>query len=117
MDVHGMVRLRDRKKDVVNRGGYKIYSVEVESVLLQHPTVTEAAIIARPDPVLGERVHAVVFGVRAAVDEAELRSFCSERLADYKVPETFTILDRPLPRNSNGKIVKRALRESLFTSP
>lgn len=116
MDAHGLVRLRDRKKDVVNRGGYKIYSVEVESVLLQHPTITEAAVIARPDPVLGERVHAVVFGVRAAIDENELRGFCAERLADYKVPETFTILDQPLPRNSNGKVVKRALRASLFAS-
>lgn len=117
MDAHGLVRLRDRKKDVVNRGGYKIYSVEVEGVLLRHPNVTEAAVIGKPDPVLGERVHAVVFGAHAAVGEAELRAFCSTQLADYKVPESFTILDRPLPRNSNGKIVKRALRESLSPAP
>lgn len=114
MDSNGLVRLHDRKKDVVNRGGYKIYSVEVESVLLQHGAITEAAVIAKPDPVLGERVHAVVFGASARVNESELGAFCGERLADYKVPESFTILDRPLPRNSNGKILKRALRALLF---
>jgi long-chain acyl-CoA synthetase len=115
MDAHGLVRLHDRKKDVVNRGGYKVYSVEVEGVLLTHPSITEAAVIAKPDPVLGERVHAVVFGARIAVNEAELGAYCLERLADYKVPESFTVLNQPLPRNSNGKILKRALREMLFT--
>jgi long-chain acyl-CoA synthetase len=116
-DAQGLFRLHDRKKDVVNRGGYKIYSAEIESVLLQHPAVTEAAVIPKPDPVLGERVHAVVFAAVIAAQEAELRAFCAERLADYKVPESFTILDRPLPRNSNGKIVKRALRDSMFPPP
>jgi long-chain acyl-CoA synthetase len=115
-DSRGLVRLHDRKKDVVIRGGYKIYSVEVESVLLAHPSITEAAVIARPDPVLGERVHAVVFGAHVAVNEAELGAYCMERLADYKVPESFTVLNQPLPRNSNGKILKRALREMLFAS-
>jgi O-succinylbenzoic acid--CoA ligase len=62
----------------------------------------------------GERVHAVIFGERLAINEAELGAFCRERLADYKVPEGFTVLDQPLPRNSNGKILKRALREMLF---
>jgi long-chain acyl-CoA synthetase len=117
MDAHGLVRLHDRKKDVVNRGGYKIYSAEIESVLLQHPAVTEAAVIPRPDPVLGERVHAVVFAALVAPQEADLRAFCAVRLADYKVPESFAILDQPLPRNSNGKIVKRALREVMFPQP
>jgi O-succinylbenzoic acid--CoA ligase len=114
MDARGLVRLHDRKKDIVNRGGYKIYSAEVESVLLQHPAVSEAAVVPRPDTVLGERVHAVVFGTCRAADQAELQAFCAARLADYKVPESFTILDHPLPRNSNGKIVKRALRDSLL---
>jgi long-chain acyl-CoA synthetase len=113
-DAHGLIRLHDRKKDIVNRGGYKIYSAEVEGVLLQHPTVTEAAVIPKPDAVLGERVHAVVFSPRAQAEVAELQAFCAGRLADYKVPESFTIRDQPLPRNSNGKIVKRALRDALF---
>jgi long-chain acyl-CoA synthetase len=117
MDARGLVRLHDRKKDIVNRGGYKIYSAEVESVLLQHPQVNEAAVIARPDLVLGERVHAVVFSAQALTD-TDLRAFCADRLADYKIPESITILEHPLPRNSNGKVVKRALRDSLFpTTP
>ena len=50
----------DRKKDMINRGGYKVYCIEVESVLARHPDVIECAVIGRPDPVLGERVHAFV---------------------------------------------------------
>jgi acyl-CoA synthetase (AMP-forming)/AMP-acid ligase II len=111
-DADGFVRVFDRLKDMINRGGYKIFSVEVENVLSHHPAVVESAIVGRPCPVLGERVHAFVT-TRAAVDEAELRRFCAERLADYKVPESFTLLDRPLPRNANGKLLKRELRGSL----
>ena len=111
-DADGFVRVFDRLKDMINRGGYKIFSVEVENVLSQHPAVVESAIVARPCPVLGERVHAFVT-TRALVEEAELRRFCAERLADYKVPESFTLLERPLPRNANGKLLKRELRASL----
>ena len=65
-------------------------------MLLQHPAVTEAAVIPKPDPVLGERVHAVVFSAAGrATGKPSLQAFCAERLADYKVPESFTILDRP----------------------
>jgi acyl-CoA synthetase (AMP-forming)/AMP-acid ligase II len=116
VDAHGLYRLHDRKRDVVNRGGYKVYSVEVEGILLEHPLVYEAAVIARPDDVLGERVHAVVFA-DGDVDPNALKRLCAERLADYKVPETFTILCTPLPRNSSGKIVKRALRDQIFSAP
>ncbi|MFN3401102.1 MAG: AMP-binding enzyme, partial [Ferrovibrio sp.] len=70
-------------------------------------------IIARPCPVLGERVHAFVARKDGAVTESELKDFCASRLADYKVPETFTLLDEPLPRNANGKLLKRVLRERL----
>ena len=111
-DADGFVRVFDRLKDMINRGGYKVYSVEVESVLSHHPAVLESAIIGRPCPVLGERVHAFV-SLRGAADEAELRRFCAERLADYKVPETFTLMAEPLPRNANGKLLKRTLREKI----
>ena len=60
VDAEGFVRVLDRQKDMINRGGLKIYSAEVESVLAGHPAVVESAIIAKPCPVLGERVHAVV---------------------------------------------------------
>ena len=81
------VRVFDRQKDMINRGGLKIYSAEVESVLSGHPDVVESAIIAKPCPVLGERVHAVVV-TRNAVGGEVLRAWCAERLSDYKVPET-----------------------------
>ena len=59
LDEEGYLRVLDRKKDMINRGGYKIYSIEVENVLMTHPAVLEAAVIGMPCPVLGERAHAV----------------------------------------------------------
>ena len=113
VDAQGFVRVFDRLKDMVNRGGYKVYSVEVENVLGHHPAVLESAIVGKPCPVLGERVHAFVT-LKRPVAEDELKRFCGERLADYKVPETFTLSDEPLPRNANGKLLKRALREAVL---
>jgi acyl-CoA synthetase (AMP-forming)/AMP-acid ligase II len=110
IDAEGFVRVFDRLKDMINRGGYKVYSVEVENVLSHHPAVLESAIVSKPCPVLGERVHAFVT-LKAPASEEDLKRFCSARLADYKVPESFTLLDKPLPRNANGKLLKRELRE------
>ncbi|CAN5232011.1 class I adenylate-forming enzyme family protein [soil metagenome] len=115
IDADNFVRVFDRQKDMINRGGLKIYSAEVESVLASHPAVIESAIIARPCPVLGERVHAVVV-VRADIDPPALRSWCAERLSDYKVPETIVISTEPLPRNANGKVMKKDLREASIES-
>ena len=117
MDPEGFVFLCDRKKDVINRGGYKIYPAEIENVLLEFPGMIECAVLAKPCAVLGERVHAVVSFESSAASEASLRDFCSERLADYKVPETFTFRDTPLPRNPSGKLLKRVLREELKSEP
>lgn len=111
IDAEGFVRVFDRKKDMLNRGGYKIYSVEVENVLMAWPGVVEAAVVGRPCPVLGERVHAVLHAPGIVRDDAALRRFCAERLADYKVPESFGWSAEPLPRNANGKLMKRLLRE------
>jgi long-chain acyl-CoA synthetase len=111
IDAQGFVRVFDRLKDMINRGGYKIYSVEVENVLSHHPAVLESAIVGTPCPVLGERVHAFVT-LKQPASTDDLKRYCAERLADYKVPETFTLLDRPLPRNANGKLLKRMLREA-----
>jgi acyl-CoA synthetase (AMP-forming)/AMP-acid ligase II len=110
------VRVFDRQKDMINRGGLKIYSAEVESVLAAHPAVVESAIIAKPCPVLGERVHAVIVTRDAAVSAETLRAWCAERLSDYKVPETIALSNEPLPRNANGKVMKRQLREALAAS-
>ncbi len=113
IDENDFVRVFDRQKDMINRGGLKIYSAEVESVLAGHPAVVESAIVAKPCPVLGERVHAVIV-VRQAIDAQALRTWCAERLSDYKVPETMVLTSEPLPRNANGKVLKRQLRESLM---
>ena len=112
-DAQGYVYVLDRKKDMLNRGGYKVYSVEVENALMAWPGMVDAAVVARPCPVLGERVHAYVYAPGQTPDVASLQAHCAQRLADYKVPETLTWSDSPLPRNANGKLVKRVLREQI----
>jgi long-chain acyl-CoA synthetase len=113
VDAQGFVRIFDRKKDMLNRGGFKIYSVEVENVLMAWPGMVEAAVVGKPCPVLGERVHAFVHAPGLKPDDATLRRHCVERLADYKVPESFTWSAEPLPRNANGKLMKRLLRPAI----
>jgi long-chain acyl-CoA synthetase len=81
--------------------------------LMHHPGVVEVAVVGRPDPVLGERVHAFVWNDGRAVNEVEIKSFCSARLSDYKVPDAVTVLSGPLPRNAAGKVLKNVLRELL----
>ena len=115
IDAEGYVRILDRKKDMLNRGGYKIYCIEVENTLYQHPAVVECAIVAKPCAVLGERVHAFV-SVREPVDADALSGFCSSRLSREKVPESYTIVSDALPRNANGKLMKRLMREQLLQS-
>ena len=117
IDHENFVRVFDRQKDMINRGGLKIYSAEVESVLAGHPAVVESAIIAKPCPVLGERVHAVVVTRDRDVSDEALRAWCAERLSDYKVPETITRTLEPLPRNANGKVMKKQLREIMAQNP
>ncbi len=112
-DADGFVTLLDRAKDLVNRGGFKIFSVEVENVLAAHASVLEAAVVARPCPVLGERVHAFVVASVGFADAEALRRHAAAQLADYKVPETITFLGEPLPRNAGGKVLKRDLRRML----
>ncbi len=112
VDALGFVRIFDRKKDMLNRGGFKVYSVEVENALMALPGVIEAAVIGRPCPVLGERVHAFLYAPDVARDDAAVKQHCAARLADYKVPESLTWSDAPLPRNANGKVMKRVLRDA-----
>ena len=112
MDPQGYLRVIDRIKDVINRGGYKIFASEVENVLLDHPAVLEAAVVGKACPVLGERVHAFIV-LRHSVDDGELTTYCAKLLSDYKVPEAFHLLEVTLPRNANGKVLKRELRERL----
>ena len=112
IDRDGFVRVFDRKKDMINRGGYKVFTAEVETVLASHEAVVECAVVGVPCPVLGERVHAFVHR-RAEVVAGDLQELCRRNLADYKVPETITFAQEPLPRNANGKVLKRQLRETI----
>lgn len=110
IDRGGFVHVVDRRKDVVNRGGYKVYCIEVEAILVRHDAVTEAAVTAIPDPVLGEKIVAHVCATDPALDAAALRAFCATQLSGYKIPDIFDFRDTPLPRNANGKVVKKELR-------
>ena len=116
MDEAGFVRVFDRLKDMINRGGYKIFSAEVENALAYHPGVVECAVVGRPDPVLGERVQAFILPKSAEVTAEAIRRFCAERMADYKVPEIVEFVTEPLPRNANGKVQKALLRDRVRAS-
>jgi acyl-CoA synthetase (AMP-forming)/AMP-acid ligase II len=111
MDDEGYLYLTDRLKDMIISGGENVYSVEVESVLAQHPAVATCAVIGVPDDTWGERVHAVVVpAAGATVTLEELRASCTGRLASYKVPRSMDVVDA-LPLSPAGKVLKRALRE------
>ena len=109
-DAEGFVYYLDRLKDLINRGGLKISSMEVEDALFRHPAVLEAAVVAVPHPALGEDIRAFVAlrsGVRA--EPEDLRAHCAERLARHKVPRDIRLI-QTLPRNSMGKVQKVELR-------
>jgi acyl-CoA synthetase (AMP-forming)/AMP-acid ligase II len=114
MDAKGYLRVIDRIKDVINRGGYKIFASEVENVLLDHPAVIEAAVVSRPCPVLGERVHACLVLRGDDASDEDLAGHCARLLTDYKIPEAFHRFEGTLPRNAAGKILKRELRRILL---
>jgi long-chain acyl-CoA synthetase len=114
IDAEGYVFVLDRKKDMIMRGGYKIYSVQLEYLLLSHPGVQEAAVVGIPDPLFYEEVMAAI--VRADSEEGRslssesLRAFVAERAADYEVPK-FVVFRESLPRNPTGKVKKNQLRD------
>lgn len=110
IDGDGFVTIMDRLKDMINRGGEKIYCVEVEDVLCAHPAILEAAVVGVPDPMYGESVRAcVVPRAGARVDPDDVRRWVAARLTKFKVPREVAVLDA-LPRNPNGKVIKSALR-------
>ena len=111
IDADGYVRIADRKKDMIIRGGFKVYPAEVESVLAGLDGVVEAAVVGRADPMLGEAVVAFVAVDCDGLTPDQVRAWCSERLSDYKVPKDVVCEAAALPRNANGKIQKAELRE------
>lgn len=111
VDGDGFIQIVDRKKDMINSGGEKVYSVEVESALYSHPAVLEAAVFAMPDAVWGERVAAaVVLRAGARAHDRELIEHCRARLAHYKAPREVHFVEE-LPKTGTGKIAKRLLRD------
>jgi long-chain acyl-CoA synthetase len=111
MDASGWFYVVDRKKDMINASGYKVWPREVEDVLYMHPAVLEAAVVGVPDPYRGETVKAFVsLKAGRSVDEAELQVFCKERMAAYKYPRQIEFMDE-LPKTVTGKILRRELRQ------
>ena len=110
-DDDGFYFLVDRKKDMIIRGGENIYPREIEDVLLEHPGVQGAAVIGRPDEVRGEEVHAFLV-LSATAELGDIERHCSERLARFKVPTTWDLVE-DLPKTATGKIDKKLLRERL----
>jgi len=116
-DGDGYLTIVDRKKDMVVSGGYKVYSKELEQVLLQHPGVEDAAVLGVPDATYGEAVVAVIQPRPGQVlREEDIVEHCRARLAGYKKPRRVLFVDA-LPRNSLGKVVKRELRIRIEAAP
>src|SRR6266481_5531671 len=110
MDAEGYVFLADRIKDMIISGGENIYSLEVEAILMQHPSVRQCAVIGIPHPVWGEAVHAIVtLNAGASFDERALIDFCRGKLSGYKLPRSIEQRDE-LPLTAAGKVLKRDLR-------
>ena len=112
VDSEGLIYIVDRLKDMINRGGENVYSIEVESVLAGAPAVGEAAVVAVPDEMMGEKVGAVIVPLAGRqLDINAVISHCRAYLADFKVPQYIALRDEPLPRNPGGKLLKAKLRE------
>ncbi len=112
LDTDGYLFVTDRLKDMIVTGGENVYPAEVERVLLDHPSVRDAAVVGLPDARYGERVHAVVVvDADRPVTADELVAFAAGRIAGYKRPRTLSFAEELL-RNASGKILRRALRES-----
>jgi long-chain acyl-CoA synthetase len=111
LDDDGYLFIVDRKKDLIKTSGYQVWPREIEETLASHPAVAEVGVAGVPDDMKGEAVRAWVVlrnGERAT--ETDLRSFCKERLAPYKVPSRIE-LRTELPKTMVGKVLRRALRE------
>jgi long-chain acyl-CoA synthetase len=114
LDEEGFIYIVDRAKDMIIRGGENVYSVQVEAALFEHPAVADCAVIGVPHPTLGEEVGAaVVLRPGAKVTAEELGQHVKARLAGFMVPTHIWFRGEPLPRNPQGKVLKRELRDDL----
>jgi len=111
MDSDGYYTIVDRKKDMINAGGFKVWPREVEEVLYRHPAVREAAVVSSPDPYAGERPIAyIALKEGSACTAEEIIAYCRDRLAVYKAP-TRVVFRTELPKLPTGKVLRRVLRE------
>jgi long-chain acyl-CoA synthetase len=111
LDQDGYLFIVDRKKDLIKTSGYQVWPREIEEVLAAHPAVAEVGVAGVADAVKGEVVHGwVVLRSGETATEADLRAFCRERLAPYKVPARI-VFSRDLPKTMVGKILRRALKD------
>ena len=111
MDTDGYVFIVDRKKDLIKMSGYQVWPREIEEVLASHPAVAEVGVAGVADDVKGEAVKAwVVLRAGQAANESDLRAFCREKLAPYKVPSRIEFRSE-LPKTMVGKVLRRALRD------
>jgi long-chain acyl-CoA synthetase len=114
IDEEGFIYIVDRAKDMIIRGGENVYSVIVEAAIFEHPDVQDCAVVGVPHPTLGEEVAAVVVLRPGRVIEAEeISRHVAARLAKFEVPTKVFFRSDPLPRNPQGKLLKRELRDSL----
>jgi len=114
LDEDGDLRIVDRLKELIIRGGYNVYPREVEEVLYQHPDIVEAAVVGVADPTYGEEVAAaIVLREGATLSTDDLRTWAKERLSAYKVPHLVQVLPA-LPKGPSGKILKRAIDRDEF---
>jgi long-chain acyl-CoA synthetase len=112
LDEDGYLFIQDRIKDLIITGAENVYPAEVENAIHGHPHVADVAVIGVPDETWGEAVKAIVVpkpGVEP--DAASIIAYARERIAHYKAPRSVEFLDRPIPRNASGKILRRELRE------
>jgi acyl-CoA synthetase (AMP-forming)/AMP-acid ligase II len=113
-DADGYIYIRDRKRDLIISGGFNVFPIEVEQVLLAHPAIQDCAVFGVPDDKWGEAVRAAVqLAPGASADEAELIQLCKDKLGGVKAPKTIEFIAQ-LPRNPAGKILKRQLREDYW---
>jgi acyl-CoA synthetase (AMP-forming)/AMP-acid ligase II len=110
IDDEGLLYIVDRAKDMINRGGENVYSIEVEAALAGAPGVGEAAVVPVPDDMMGEKVGAVIVPT-GELDVDAVIAYVRERIADFKVPQYVAIRDEPLPRNPGGKVLKKVLKD------
>ncbi|MBN9112302.1 MAG: AMP-binding protein [Pseudonocardia sp.] len=114
MDADGRLRIVDRKNGMIITGGENVYAAEVEQVVAQHPAVLETVVLGKPHEKWGEQIVAVVVARPGeTVEQDDLRAFCRDHLADYKIPRAVVVWPEALPRNSMGKLQRFVVEKSV----